>query len=169
MSIKNDVSVDTLDVKLNGFKTLIDSKFTNVETVLEERDNRYNDRFKAQEVAVINALAAQKELTNNAFMSSEKAIVKAENAQTAYNQFHNDLTRKMEAKDREYIDIRRFEDFKKDYENYKIAQATEVTSLRISRGENVGKSTGLNTGWVILGQAISIIGAIIAIFIAMNK
>lgn len=32
-----------------------------------------------------------------------------------------------------------------------------------------GRSSGLNSGWIILGQAISLIAAIIAIIVAANK
>lgn len=42
------------------------------------------------------ALTAQKEATTTAFITSEKAIEKAESAQKAYDMGHNDLLRKMD-------------------------------------------------------------------------
>ena len=62
------------------------------ERILDERENRYNERFVAAEKAVTTALAAaekavaaalsaQEKLTTAAFVSSEKAITKAEEAQ----------------------------------------------------------------------------------------
>lgn len=62
-----------------------------LERIIDERDRRYEDRFKAQETAVYAALSANRELTNAAFASSEKAIVKAEDAQRDYNQRSNEF------------------------------------------------------------------------------
>ena len=59
--------------------------------LLSERDRRYEQRFLDQERAVVAALAAQKELTASAFAASEKAIVKAENAQQEYNVRSNEF------------------------------------------------------------------------------
>jgi hypothetical protein len=56
-----------------------------------EADRRYEDRFRGAEGAVAAALAAQKELTSAAFASSEKAIVKAEDAQREYNVRSNEF------------------------------------------------------------------------------
>jgi hypothetical protein len=67
-----------------------------IERILEERDRLYTVRFEASKTAVDAALIAQKESVANAFLSSEKAIVKAEEAQKAYNVAHNDLSRKMD-------------------------------------------------------------------------
>ena len=68
-----------------------------LEAKLDERDRRYEDRFKAQEMAVGAALQSQEKLTTAAFNASEKAIAKAEISQTSYNSTHNDLTRKMDS------------------------------------------------------------------------
>ena len=62
-----------------------------ISTQANERDKRYEERFKASETAVIAALASQKESVLAAFMASEKAIAKAENAQTAYNERSNEF------------------------------------------------------------------------------
>ena len=79
----------------NDLHALI-AEFRSFRELMTERDVRYMGMFSASRDAVASALAAQKELTNGAFASSEKAIVKAEEAQKAYNQSHNDLARKMD-------------------------------------------------------------------------
>lgn len=79
----------------NDLHALI-AEFRAFRELMTERDVRYMGMFSASRDAVASALAAQKELTNGAFASSEKAIVKAEEAQKAYNQSHNDLARKMD-------------------------------------------------------------------------
>jgi uncharacterized phage infection (PIP) family protein YhgE len=57
----------------------------------DERDKRYEERFKASETSVTAALVAQKEAVNTAFVTSERAIAKAETAQTAYNERSNEF------------------------------------------------------------------------------
>jgi DNA primase large subunit len=56
-----------------------------LERVIDERDRLYDIRFKAAEVAVNAALAAAEKQTSASFLASEKAIVKAEEAQREYN------------------------------------------------------------------------------------
>lgn len=62
-----------------------------IKTTIDERDKRYEDRFKASETAVAAALQAQKEAVNAAFAASKEAIGKAEMAQTAYNERSNEF------------------------------------------------------------------------------
>jgi hypothetical protein len=61
------------------------------EELMEERDRRYGERFDAQDRAVSAAFQAQKELNRIVAESSEKAIIKAENAQRDYNQRSNEF------------------------------------------------------------------------------
>lgn len=53
--------------------------------LMDERDRRYMERAESDRLAVRSAFAA-----------SEKAIQKAEDAQTTYNQTHNELSRKLD-------------------------------------------------------------------------
>lgn len=59
------------------------------EALMDERDRRYEARFHAQETAVSAAFQAQRELNRLTSDTSERAIQKAEEAQTAYNIAHN--------------------------------------------------------------------------------
>jgi hypothetical protein len=61
----------------------------------DERDRRYEERFKAQELAVAAALASSEKQQAAAYASSEKAILKQEEAQLTYDHSHNDLLTKM--------------------------------------------------------------------------
>jgi hypothetical protein len=67
-----------------------------LERVIDERGEQYKQQFRAAEIAVAAAFNAQKELTNAAFLSSREAIGKAEEAQKAYNEVHNDIGRQMD-------------------------------------------------------------------------
>lgn len=69
----------------------IDSLKEFLVSLIQSNDKRYQESFESQRQAVKDALAAQKELTTAAFNSSEKAIVKAEDAQRDYNQRSNEF------------------------------------------------------------------------------
>jgi hypothetical protein len=62
-----------------------------MQRVLDERDRQYDARFRAAEIAVMAAFAAQKDSVANAFLASEKAIIKAEEAQREYNVRSNEF------------------------------------------------------------------------------
>lgn len=67
------------------------AKLETIEKVAEERNRRYEDKFRGSDTAVAAALAASKELTSAAFASSEKAIIKAEEAQRESNAKSNEF------------------------------------------------------------------------------
>lgn len=124
----------------------------------EERDRRYEDRFKAQETAVAAALAAQEKLTAAAFAAAKEAVLKQENSQSSYNATHNDLTRKMdnqyalmlprtEADSRARGSDEKIEDIKKG-----------LAGLRESRSESSGRRQ--QTDWFLTGL-LSIAGIVI--------
>lgn len=62
-----------------------------LERVIEERDARYLERATRQETSINDKLLALEKATNVAFVGSEKAIVKAEEAQRAYNERSNEF------------------------------------------------------------------------------
>jgi hypothetical protein len=62
-----------------------------IESNVNEHDRLYDSRFKAAEVAVAAALAAQEKAVNIAFLASEKAVLKAEMAQKEYNERSNEF------------------------------------------------------------------------------
>jgi chromosome segregation ATPase len=68
-----------------------------IDTLKEYVDQRLTDNDKA----VSAALQSVKEQTRSSFEASEKAIVKAEEAQKSYNQTHNDLSRKLDTQNKE--------------------------------------------------------------------
>jgi len=73
----------------------VDTRFASqrefLERVQDERDRLYDSRFRAAEIAVNAALAAQEKAVAAAFLASEKAIIKAEEAQKDYNLRSNEF------------------------------------------------------------------------------
>ncbi len=113
-----------LTAQLDDLKELMAVEIRAVREVMSERDKRYDSQFKSGETAVASALAAAEKQTTAAFLSSEKAIVKAEEAQKAYNQTHNDLNRKM---DDQYKSMMPRPEAEKQFESWgnKMADAKE--------------------------------------------
>lgn len=92
----HEPSLRELTGQLDDAKELLLAKYGSLEKILDERDRLYKERDDARRTAVDAALMAVKEQTKASFDASEKAIVKAEEAQKQYNQSHNDLARKMD-------------------------------------------------------------------------
>lgn len=164
-------------------ETLIKELRENVGIKIDERDRLYDTRFKAAEVAVNAALAAQEKAVTAAFLASEKAIVKAEDAQKDYNQRSNEFRGQLDDQAKtlmpriETIGLFKAADDKgealrKDLEgkidflrlsSEKIFEGLlkELGNLRESRSESSGKGAGLNAFW---GYLIGVMGLIATIF-----
>lgn len=138
----------------------------------EERDRRYEDRFKAQETAGDKALAAAEKLTAAAFAASKEAITKAEEAQRAYNVSHNDLIRKMDAMIPRTEFDQRFRDAAERVDDLKKRYDLEIADLRESRSMGTGQASqrgaqqdfsrwliglGIMTALSLLGSALAIV------------
>jgi phosphopantetheinyl transferase (holo-ACP synthase) len=113
----------------------------------EERDRRYEDRFKSQEVNVISALASADKQNASAFAAAKEAVLKSENSQTSYNATHNDITRKM---DNQYLTMlprteadARFKGLEEKFEDAK----KDIATLREFR--SVNQSGRENTRWLV--------------------
>jgi hypothetical protein len=87
----HEPSLRELTVDMDGKVDTINEKIKNLHNLIDERDRLYSERNTTQKVAVDAALTAAKEQTGASFASSEKAIVKAENAQSEYNARSNEF------------------------------------------------------------------------------
>ncbi len=72
-------------------REFFNTKIENVLTLITGNDRNYKTQFDNAKEAVSVALAAQEKSTANAFLASEKAIVKAEDAQKDYNARSNEF------------------------------------------------------------------------------
>lgn len=89
-------TVDTLKEYLEQRIATLEKADFALREINDERDRLYKERDESRRTAVDAALTAVKEQTKASFEASEKAIVKAEEAQKSYNASHNDLARKMD-------------------------------------------------------------------------
>lgn len=140
---------------------------------IDERDRRYEDRFKAQETAVLAALAAQEKLVSAAFLASEKAIVKAEEAQRDYNIRSNEFRGQLDDQAKTLLPRAeadgRFDNLVLQIEEIK----TEIAGLRESRSAGTGRDDAVAAAettqrWVI-GIGLTIVLFVVAQFLMSRK
>lgn len=81
---------------IDSLKEAVKAQNEGIKTTFAILEKLYDERDVSRKTAVDAALMAAKEQTKANFDASEKAIVKAEEAQKAYNASHNDLARKMD-------------------------------------------------------------------------
>jgi hypothetical protein len=96
----HDPDIRELTAEVDGLRELTMAKLEALRDLLDERDRMYAGRDEAGKTAVDAALVAVKEQTKNSFDASEKAIKKAEEAQTAYNVAHNATMPRLEMESR---------------------------------------------------------------------
>jgi len=98
-----------------------------------------------------NSLSAQEKLTTQAFAASKEAITKAEAAQTQYNTGHNDLLKKQDSMiSRTEFDVVK-NGWNEKFDAMKDSTKLEISGLRESRSEGIGKGATWNTVLVIVG------------------
>jgi hypothetical protein len=173
------------DVKMTGLKELVSSTG-------DERDKLYKERDDSRRTAVDAALAAVKEQTKSSFEASEKAIVKAEEAQKSYNASHNDLSRKMDEQyksmtpqsearlkwdntDKELGEVRKDlistrENAQKEITNLRDSLMREIAGLRESRSEHAGgnKQQADNRAWIATAVSLVIVVVALVTFLLKN-
>lgn len=133
-----------------------------LKALLDERDTVYTERDNARRIAVEAALTAVKEQTKASFEASEKAIVKAEEAQKAYNVAHNDLSRKLDEQNKATMPRSETETRFHGLEE-KISDLREIVTLSTGRGAGYEKMWG----WIVAAMGSG--GAIGFIIDRMTK
>ena len=136
---------------------VIEERVKALSQLIDERDRLYLEKFRASEIAVNAAIVAQKEQTASSFASSEKAIVKAEEAQREYNVRSNEFRGQLD--DQAKLLMPRFEvqtiirGLEEKLEGMRKAQEVQtfrfdqdIKSLRESRQEVVGQNKAEDIG-----------------------
>lgn len=160
-----------LTAELDGLEALLLSEIRGLTTLVNERHNFYAAEAIARKEAVNAALLAVEKQTASSFMASEKAIVKAEDAQRQYNQTHNDLSRKM---DEQYKTMVPHSEARLKWDGFdKIIDEIrkELAALRESRSQVTGRDEGkgastATTQWV-LGFGIAAAGFFLSVAILL--
>jgi hypothetical protein len=155
--------------ELDGLRELHLSNIAAIRELLDERDRFYLVQFKAAETAVKAALDAAKEQVITTFNSSEKAIVKAENAQKDYNERTNEFRGQLSDQAKTFmprIEVDRINAVLED----KISRLDlELRGLRESRSNREGTVFGIKSAWGILTALITTISLAISALFALFR
>jgi uncharacterized phage infection (PIP) family protein YhgE len=120
---------------------IYESRFKALEKLIDERDRLYDSRFKAAEIAVNAALAAQEKGTNSSFVASEKAIVKAEQAQKDYNERSNEFRGQLDDQAKTLMPrpetLSMFKGIEDKLENVQTNAKNELTSARAALNKSI--------------------------------
>lgn len=129
----------------------VDSLHEHLASLFAERDLRYEQRFAAQERAVAAALESAKE----AVLKAERA---AERRFESMNEFRGVLT------DQASTFVTRAES---EQLHHSLQDKVDLVISRLDRLE--GRTSGISAGWVLIGQAVSLLGAVIATVLALSR
>jgi hypothetical protein len=157
--------------ELAGVREVIGHQVGAIQQLVNERDRRYSERAEASALAVKDALAAQEKLSQVVNEAANKAIDKAETAQSAYNQRSNEFRAALDDAQKTLMPrqealaefnrvAERFDDWKKELETYKQNQAAEIRSLRESRAGYTGIWQAVVGAAVLAGLLGAVIGII---------
>lgn len=154
---------------IDGLRIYLESKIDSFAALQTERARHYEDKFRSLDNATEKALAAVKEQTAAAFAANKEAVLKTEEAQTAYNASHNDLARKMEQQAKQFVDRDKLEDFVKAF-NEKLDALRQSESMsggrRIQQQESRatvqwGVGTAVTVALVLAGLIVGLIEALL--------
>lgn len=132
---------------LDGIEKLLLSRITAVEKQADERDRWYSERDRDRQAQVDRALAAAEKQTTASFTASEKAIVKAEAAQSEYNVRSNEFRGQLDDQAKRLIPRLEVEGLLKNIEEKVTRVDTDVRMLRESRSTTAGRSAGAGAMW----------------------
>jgi hypothetical protein len=140
----HEPSLREITVELDGLRALLLSKLDSMRELLKERD-------EARRTAVDAALTAVKEQTKASFEASEKAIIKAEEAQKSYNVAHNDLARKMDEQNKATMP-------RLETESRFISMEEKFASLKSAMDKRDGSGAGMNQLyiWIVAAAGLAL-------------
>jgi len=165
------------EMKISNDLHALAEKVNTLRELMDERDRRYTGQFNDSKTAVSDALAAQKEKTATDFASSEKAIIKAEDAQRSYNERTNELRGALNDQNKTLLARTEAEARFKTIEDKIDEIKRDIVNLRESRADFRGghvaeQQAGITQKWLIglaVGVMLSMTGSGLAILLFLLK
>ena len=170
----HEPSLRELTAQLDDLKELLIAKHEATKTIMDERDRLYDTRFRAADTAVSAALSAQEKQTTLVFQASEKAIVKAEEAQREYNIRSNEFRGQLDDQAKTLMPrpetltlFKALEDKIYSVRDEATARANalgkDIADLRESRSEGSGKALGSHAVVAYVIAAASLLIAVLSL------
>lgn len=172
---------------VSGWTT--DTLAAHIASVIDERDNRYQQRWEAQVNAVDAALLAQRAAIDAALIAVDKATSKAEQASEkrfeSVNEFRQTLTDQaatfmpraeslslFERNSERIQEIMKRLDSFVDRDtvlsqyNQVMAQVNKISELQ---SVDAGRGAGLNSAWLYILGAIAALGTIVSLYLVLKS
>ncbi len=148
-----------------------------MERIMDERDRLYLARFDASALSVTTALAAQEKAVAAAFLASEKAIIKAEDAQREYNTRSNEFRGQLDDQAKTLMPrietmglfkaaYDRMEQQREAFEKSVETLTKEVAGLRESRSEGHGNKVSTRETMSYVVTAIMLVITIVSVYLS---
>jgi hypothetical protein len=136
---KPDTDKTCSSVDLLARVSVIEVQVRAVEKLMDERDRLYLEKFRASEVAVDRAITASDKQTATSFLASEKAIMKAEEAQREYNIRSNEFRGQLDDQAKTLMPRLETQTLFKAYEDKLEDMKRQLSELREYKSEGGGK------------------------------
>jgi len=146
----HEPSLRELTAELDAVRELMLEKASALRDLVDERDRLYKERDDSRRTAVDAALAAAKEMNVIVAQASEKAIVKAENAQSEYNVRSNEFRGQLDDQAKMLISRTEVETMIRNIEEKIMRNENDVRALREGAREGIGKVAGAQVLWGLL-------------------
>jgi hypothetical protein len=122
-----------------------------VQELMDAHDRRYEERFQAQDRALQAAL-----------VESQRALTKAEHALEKRLDLLNEMRAAMSDQAQAYLPRSRY-----DSEHDALEEKIQVNATRLEKLE--ARAGGLNNGWILFGQIVSLIASTVAILMTFFR
>jgi len=156
-----------LTAEMDAVRELCRVEVRHLRDLVDERDRRYQERDDARRVAVDAALSAAKEQTASSFVASEKAIVKAETAQSEYNIRSNEFRNALDDQAKRLASRTELDAIKSALEEKIARNDSDIQDLRESRREGEGRGFGSKAMWGYVVGAVSFILLLLTIVVTV--
>jgi hypothetical protein len=154
----HEPSLRELTSELDGARDVLAERIEALSKVGNERDRRYEDRFKAMDEKTSLALTASEKAVTKAEVSTEKRF-------DAVNEFRGTLSDQAATLLPRAEASARFTSYDEKFEEMK----KEIVSLRESRKGSEGISQGYKAGWGYVVGAVGLVLAVLSIVALLRK
>lgn len=158
---------------LNTALASLKAEFLSFKELMKERHERYKERHDSHKTLMDAALTAVKDQTKSSFDNSREAIVKAEEAQNAYNLSHNDLAKKLEQQNQATMPRTETEGrFKAMEEKVALLTGSFVAGTGATQGAAISRQesrANISVIVAVIGSVLGMGGVLVAVILFVVK
>jgi phosphopantetheinyl transferase (holo-ACP synthase) len=153
---------DYLSIRIDTLSVEIDQLRSEMMKIMDERDQRYGQRFQAQQEAVNAALQAAKEAVANALSAAKEAVLKAEISVEKRFEGVNEFRQTLTDQALTFLNKDAAEQRFKALEELERANAARIDAIN-------NRAEGGNDLWVILLGVVGAIALLVGFFFTVRN